>query len=136
MLLSKTDLHWSGLLLRTTVDAAAGAARSLVVERVLNELPCATGTARLAVPAGTPRYVRSSYPYPGGAKNGQEGVKIWIWNWMGTGFVMGFVFGVARVAAGAIYKRSARISAGGTALPIKRVATTRPSGNTKLSGRP
>ena len=61
---------------------------------------------------------------------------IWMWNWMGTGFVMGFVFGVARVAAGAIYKRSARISAGGTALPIKRVATTRPSGNTKLSGRP
>ena len=73
---------------------------------------------------GTPRYVRSTYP--GGAKNGQEGMGIWIWNWMGTGFVMGFVFGVARVAAGAIYKRSARISAGGTALPIKRVATTRP----------
>ena len=46
---------------------------------------------------------------------------------MGTGFVMGFVFGVARVAAGVIYKSSARISAGGTALPIKRVATTRPS---------
>ena len=37
--------------MRTTVDAAAGAAGSLVVERVLNELPCATGTARLAVPA-------------------------------------------------------------------------------------
>ena len=66
---------------------------------------------------------------------------IWIWNWMGTGFVMGFVFGVARVAAGAIYKRSAHISAGGTALPIKRVCSyrscyTRPSGKTKLSGRP
>ena len=40
------------------------------------------------------------------------------------------------MAAGAIYKKSARISVGGTALPIKRVATTRPSGNTKLSGRP
>ena len=40
------------------------------------------------------------------------------------------------MAAGVIYKSSARISAGGTALPIKRVATTRPSGNTKLSGRP
>ena len=86
------------------------------------------------VPDGTPRYVRSTYP--GGAKNGQEGMGIWIWNWMGTGFVMGFVFGMARVAAGVIYKSSARISAGGTALPIKRVATTRPSGNTKLSGRP
>ena len=46
------------------------------------------------------------------------------------------VAGVAGVAAGAIYKSSARISPGGTALPIKRVATTRPSGNTKLSGRP
>ena len=43
---------------------------------------------------------------------------------------------MAGVAAGAIYKSSARISPGGTALPIKRVATTRPSGNTKLSGRP
>ena len=55
---------------------------------------------------------------------------------MGTEFAMGLVFGVAGAVAGVIYKSSARISAGGTALPIKRVATTRPSGNTKLSGRP
>ena len=54
----------------------------------------------------------------------------------GHGICNGIGIGVAGVAAGAIYKRSARISAGGTALPIKRVATTRPSGNTKLSGRP
>ena len=48
---SGASISPGGLLLRTTVDAAAGAARSLVVERVLNELPCVTGTARLAVPA-------------------------------------------------------------------------------------
>ena len=48
---SGASISPGGLLLQATVDAAAGAARSLVVERVLNELPCATGTARLAVPA-------------------------------------------------------------------------------------
>ena len=37
------------------------------------------------------------------------------------------------MAAGVIYKSSARISAGGTALPIKRVATTRPSGDEPLA---
>ena len=82
---------------------------------------CCALLCRGEAAVGTPRYVRSTYP--GGGKNGQEGMGIWIWNWMGTGFVMGLVFGVARVAAGVIYKRSARISAGGTALPIKRVAT-------------
>ena len=48
---SGASISPGGLLLRTTVDAAARAARSLVVELVLNELPCVTGTARLAVPA-------------------------------------------------------------------------------------
>ena len=48
---SGASISPGGLLLQATVDAAAGAARSLVVERVLNELPCVTGTARLAVPA-------------------------------------------------------------------------------------
>ena len=53
------------------------------------------------------------------------------WNWIGGNWYWG-----GGVAAGVIYKSSARISAGGTALPIKRVATTRPSGNTNFSGRP
>ena len=42
---------------------------------------------------------------------------------------------MAGVAAGAIYKSSARISAGGTALPIKRVATTRHRAGGRHGGR-